>query len=117
MLFTPLLPSAGPTGGDGDAWPAPTINLTKMSFANAFLAIFYVCFRGAVRVAERIMRRLSGDSARLGVVAGDGRRETLDGLFARVDEGTEKFGAGDLSSNSGMLKQKRCRAVVKKIGS
>lgn len=28
MLFTPLLPSAGPTGGDGDAWPAPTISLT-----------------------------------------------------------------------------------------
>jgi len=39
MLFTPLLPSAGPTGGEGEAWPAPTISLTIWSFANAFLAI------------------------------------------------------------------------------
>jgi hypothetical protein len=39
MLFTPLLPSAGPTGGEGDACPAPTINLTIWSFAIAFLAI------------------------------------------------------------------------------
>ena len=28
MLLTPLLPKAGPTGGLGLAWPAPTINLT-----------------------------------------------------------------------------------------
>lgn len=28
ILFTPRDPNAGPTGGDGDAWPAPTINLT-----------------------------------------------------------------------------------------
>jgi len=28
MLFTPLLPNAGPTGGLGLAWPAPTINFT-----------------------------------------------------------------------------------------
>jgi hypothetical protein len=26
--FTPLLPNAGPTGGLGDACPAPTISLT-----------------------------------------------------------------------------------------
>ena len=26
--FTPLLPRAGPTGGAGDAWPAPTMSLT-----------------------------------------------------------------------------------------
>lgn len=39
MLFTPLLPSAGPTGGDGDACPAPTINLTIWSFAIAFRAM------------------------------------------------------------------------------
>lgn len=39
MLFTPLLPSAGPTGGEGDACPAPTINLTIWSFAIAFRAI------------------------------------------------------------------------------
>lgn len=29
MAFTPLEPKAGPTGGAGAAWPAPTINLTK----------------------------------------------------------------------------------------
>lgn len=28
MLLTPLLPKAGPTGGLGLAWPAPTISLT-----------------------------------------------------------------------------------------
>ena len=39
MLFTPLLPSAGPTGGDGDACPAPTISLTIWSVAIDFLAI------------------------------------------------------------------------------
>jgi len=39
MLFTPLLPSAGPTGGEGDACPAPTINLTIWSFAIAFRAM------------------------------------------------------------------------------
>ena len=39
MLFTPLLPNAGPTGGEGDACPAPTINLTIWSFDIAFLAI------------------------------------------------------------------------------
>jgi hypothetical protein len=39
MLFTPLLPSAGPTGGEGDACPAPTISLTIWSFAIAFLAM------------------------------------------------------------------------------
>jgi hypothetical protein len=42
MLFTPLLPSAGPTGGEGDAWPAPTISLTIWSFAIAFRAIAIV---------------------------------------------------------------------------
>lgn len=31
--FTPLLPSAGPTGGLGLAWPAPTISLTTWSTA------------------------------------------------------------------------------------
>lgn len=29
--LTPLLPSAGPTGGLGLAWPAPTISLTMVS--------------------------------------------------------------------------------------
>lgn len=53
MLFTPLLPSAGPTGGDGDAWPAPTISLTIWSFCIAFLAIvgcvwwLYSCVYGS----------------------------------------------------------------------
>lgn len=31
MLFTPLLPSAGPTGGCGDAAPAPTMSFTIWS--------------------------------------------------------------------------------------
>lgn len=37
--FTPLLPSAGPTGGEGDAWPAPTISLTMSSLASGFRAM------------------------------------------------------------------------------
>jgi len=41
MLFTPLLPKAGPTGGLGLAWPAPTISLTIWSVWIAFLAIAY----------------------------------------------------------------------------
>jgi hypothetical protein len=39
MLFTPLLPRAGPTGGEGEACPAPTMSLTMTSRAIAFLAI------------------------------------------------------------------------------
>ena len=31
ILLTPLLPRAGPTGGEGDAWPAPTMSLTIWS--------------------------------------------------------------------------------------
>jgi hypothetical protein len=42
MLFTPLLPRAGPTGGEGEAWPAPTMSLTIWSFCIAFRAIVYV---------------------------------------------------------------------------
>ena len=42
MLLTPLLPRAGPTGGEGDACPAPTINLTIWSFWIAFLAIAFL---------------------------------------------------------------------------
>jgi hypothetical protein len=49
MLFTPLLPSAGPTGGEGEAWPAPTINLTIWSFAIVFRAM--VVYIGRLRVA------------------------------------------------------------------
>lgn len=37
--FTPLLPSAGPTGGDGDAWPAPTMSLTIWSDGGSLRAI------------------------------------------------------------------------------
>ena len=37
--LTPLLPRAGPTGGLGDAWPAPTMSLTTWSVAIAFRAI------------------------------------------------------------------------------
>ena len=43
MDLTPLLPNAGPTGGEGEAWPAPTMSLTIWSFAIAFLAIMIVC--------------------------------------------------------------------------
>jgi hypothetical protein len=39
MLLTPLLPSAGPTGGEGDAWPAPTMSLTITSDCIARFAI------------------------------------------------------------------------------
>jgi hypothetical protein len=39
MDFTPLLPRAGPTGGEGEACPAPTMSLTMTSLAIAFLAI------------------------------------------------------------------------------
>jgi hypothetical protein len=54
MLFTPLLPSAGPTGGEGDACPAPTISLTIWSFAIAFRAIMnvYTCFE-MLELAEK----------------------------------------------------------------
>ena len=39
MLLTPLLPKAGPTGGLGLAWPAPTISFTIKSLGSAFEAI------------------------------------------------------------------------------
>lgn len=39
MLLTPLLPNAGPTGGLGLAWPAPTMSLTNWSLASTFRAI------------------------------------------------------------------------------
>lgn len=37
--LTPLLPSAGPTGGEGEACPAPTISLTSCSFAGGLRVI------------------------------------------------------------------------------
>jgi hypothetical protein len=37
--FTPFEPRAGPTGGEGLAWPAPTISLTIWFFWIAFRAI------------------------------------------------------------------------------
>jgi hypothetical protein len=54
MLFTPLLPSAGPTGGEGDACPAPTMSLTIWSFAIAFRAMVnvYACCRDALTCGE-----------------------------------------------------------------
>ena len=39
MLLTPLLPRAGPTGGLGLAWPAPTMSFTIWSVAICFRAI------------------------------------------------------------------------------
>lgn len=40
ILFTPRDPNAGPTGGDGDAWPAPTINLTIWFEVRVLRAMF-----------------------------------------------------------------------------
>ena len=45
--LTPLLPSAGPTGGDGDACPAPTMSLTIWSPCNALRAIAAVGILGS----------------------------------------------------------------------
>lgn len=54
MLLTPLLPSAGPTGGEGEACPAPTMSLTIWSFAIAFRAIGDVYkLLGVLGVAEK----------------------------------------------------------------
>ncbi len=65
MLFTPLLPSAGPTGGDGDAWPAPTISLTITSFCcKTFFDIFFC------RWSLKIRRSLEEVSERLGSMFG-----------------------------------------------
>lgn len=61
MLFTPLLPSAGPTGGDGDAWPAPTISLTIWSFDIAFFAIV----QGVWWCANRAMESFGGPQCRV----------------------------------------------------
>ena len=60
--LTPLEPSAGPTGGDGLAWPAPTISLTIWFVAMAFLDIAMAggIWRavGGERVAETLVLRL-----------------------------------------------------------
>jgi hypothetical protein len=40
--FTPLEPSAGPTGGEGEAWPAPTMSLTIWSVWIALRAMIVV---------------------------------------------------------------------------
>lgn len=49
ILFTPLDPSAGPTGGLGLACPAPTISLTIWSLASAFFAMVVVVDRDWAR--------------------------------------------------------------------
>lgn len=41
--FTPLEPRAGPTGGEGEAWPAPTMSLTIWSVWIALRAMV-VCW-------------------------------------------------------------------------
>lgn len=41
ILFTPRDPNAGPTGGDGDAWPAPTISLTIWFVVRVLRAMFW----------------------------------------------------------------------------
>lgn len=38
--FTPFEPRAGPTGGEGDACPAPTMSFTMTSFGGSFFAIW-----------------------------------------------------------------------------
>jgi len=44
MDFTPLEPRAGPTGGEGEAWPAPTMSLTIWSVWIALRAmVVYWC--------------------------------------------------------------------------
>ena len=40
--FTPLEPRAGPTGGEGEAWPAPTMSLTIWSLWIALRAMVVV---------------------------------------------------------------------------
>lgn len=63
MLFTPLLPSAGPTGGEGDACPAPTMSLTIWSLARAFFAMLQElgvaenCSRWRATKLRRVRRR------------------------------------------------------------
>lgn len=56
MALTPLEPSAGPTGGEGVAWPAPTISLTSALLAlPSFLdMVVYVrvCVNKSVRVVN-----------------------------------------------------------------
>lgn len=46
ILFTPLLPSAGPTGGLGLAAPAPTISFTIWSVAARAFDIVVVLMFG-----------------------------------------------------------------------
>jgi hypothetical protein len=41
--LTPLEPRAGPTGGEGEAWPAPTMSLTIWSVWIALRAMVAVC--------------------------------------------------------------------------
>lgn len=41
IALTPLLPKAGPTGGEGVAPPAPTMSLTTWSVAATFLDILF----------------------------------------------------------------------------
>lgn len=46
MDFTPLEPRAGPTGGEGEAWPAPTMSLTIWSPWRALRAMMGRCVAG-----------------------------------------------------------------------
>lgn len=41
MDLTPLLPRAGPTGGEGEACPAPTMSLTICSRAGSLRAMLW----------------------------------------------------------------------------
>lgn len=55
MLFTPLLPSAGPTGGEGEACPAPTMSLTTTSLAIALRAILIDELRRAESESKEVI--------------------------------------------------------------
>ena len=57
MLLTPFDPSAGPTGGLGEANPAPTISFTIWSPAATFLAIvLYDICTDYMELVERFRR-------------------------------------------------------------
>src|SRR3954462_5078223 len=54
MMLTPCWPSAGPTGGEGFAFPAGSCSLT---IPVTFFAIFFLSFRGSSGSGERCLPR------------------------------------------------------------
>lgn len=72
ILFTPRDPKAGPTGGEGEACPAPTISLTIWFVVRALRAIIGVSWRAPVSWGEEGMFLLVTDGGRQGRVKGLG---------------------------------------------